>query len=163
MNVWFLVCKTTSSILWINIINYKLWCVLWLIDCDWEKLVIWRTVTDRNMMVVGWPCVVDWMLKSKNWPKFLTVEWRVLPCSGLPGSAHSLFLCVQSCLCIHIYRHIYIYVIYPVVSSGAFFNNILQLFFHFQIVSHHMWSCPKRWPLQRLHHAWKEALGVGVV
>ena len=30
--------------------------------------------------------------------------------------------------------YLYIYVIYPVVSSGAFFNNILQLFFHFQIV-----------------------------
>lgn len=87
MNVCFLVCKTTSSILWINIINYKLGCVLWLTDCDWEELVIWRTVTDRNMMVVGWPCVVDWMLKSKNWLKFLTIEWRVLPCSGLPGSA----------------------------------------------------------------------------
>ena len=44
-----------------------MWCVLWLIDCDWEKLVIWRTVNDQYMMVVGWPCVVDRMLKSKNW------------------------------------------------------------------------------------------------
>ena len=77
------------------------------------------------------------------------------------------FLCVQSCLCIHIYRHILynIYIIYPVVSSDAFFNNILQLlFFHFQIVrvTSHV-SCQKRWPLQRLHHVWKEALGVRVV
>ena len=45
-------------------------------------------------------------------------------------------MCTELFVRTYIYRHIYIYiyVIYLVVSSDAYFNNILQLFFHFQIV-----------------------------
>ena len=38
-------------------------------------------------------------------------------------------------LFVHTYTHTHIYIhLYPVISSDAFFNSSLQLFFNFQIV-----------------------------